>query len=95
VPGEDGVRGDDTSDFGQELPAEDLALCSEPAAFVVRETESLPAEPSLQDAILLKQVFDGQLLLALDPARDSDNQQCPELDRGAHERGFYPLAGQP
>jgi hypothetical protein len=32
------------------------------------------------------------LLLALDPARDSDNQECPGLDRGAHERGFYPLA---
>jgi hypothetical protein len=32
------------------------------------------------------------LLLALDPARDSDNQEYPGLDRGAHERGFYPLA---
>ena len=84
VLGQDGVGRDDTGDFGQEFPAEDLALCSEPPAFVVRETEPLPAEPSLQDTILLKQVFDGQLLLALDPARNSDNQQCPGLDRGAH-----------
>ena len=74
VPGQEGVRGADTGDFGQEFPAEGLALCGEPPAFVVRETESLPAEPSLQDAILLKQVDDSGPLVTLDPTSHGDDQ---------------------
>ena len=45
-------------------------------------------EPSLEDSVLLEQVDDSGQLLTLDPIGDGDDEECPELDRRAHD-GFY------
>ncbi len=88
VPREQGVGRDDTGDFGQEFPAEGLTLYCEPASLVVREAKLPPAKPSFEDSVLLEQVDDSGLLLALNPTSDGDDQQCQGLDRRAHDRGF-------
>ena len=89
MPGQEGFRRcDDTGDFGQEFPAERLTLCREPPSLVVGEAEFPPVKPSLEDSVLLDQVDDSGLLLTLDPTGDGDDEECPGLDRRAHD-GFY------
>ncbi len=88
VPSQQGFRCDDTGDFCQEFPAERLTLYRETTSLVVREAKLPPAKPSFEDSVLLEQVDDSGLLLALDPTSDGDDQQCQGLDRRAHDRGF-------
>ncbi len=88
MPGQEGFRCDDTSDFSQEFPAERLTLHREPPPLVIREAKLPPAKPSFEDFVLLKQVDDSGLLLPLDPTSDGDDEECPGLDRRAHDGGF-------
>lgn len=88
VPCQKGVRRDEPGDFSQELAAEELALDRQPPPLVVRETEFLPVEPRLEDSVFLEQIVYGRLLLALNPASDGDDQECPWVDGPAHDGGF-------
>jgi len=88
MPGQEGFRCDDTSDFSQEFPAERLTLHREPPPLVIREAKLPPAKPSFEDFVLLKQVDDSGLLLPLDPTSDGDDEESLGLDRRAHDGGF-------
>lgn len=79
---------------GDALPAEGLALHSETPAVVVGETQSPPAKPSLEDSVLLAQIVDGRLLVALDPAFDGDDQESPGMNRGVHCGGILSSNGR-
>ena len=54
--------------MGQRLAAQSLGLDGEPAPLVVRETETLAPKPGSEHTVLLSQVVDHILLLAVDPA---------------------------
>ena len=58
---------------GQRLPAQSLGLDGEPAPIVVRKPETLAPKPSSEHTVLLSQVVNHILLLAVDPA--SQNEQ--------------------
>ena len=53
--------------LGQRLAAQSLGLDREPAPVVVRETETLAPKPRSEHTVLLLQVVDHILLLAVDP----------------------------
>ena len=57
--------------LGQRLAAQSLGLDGEPAPIVVREPETLAPKPGSEHTVLLLQVVDHILLLAVDPARTS------------------------
>ena len=59
--------------LGQRLAAQSLGLDREPAPVVVRELETLAPKPGSEHTVLLLQVVDHILLLAVDPA--SHNEQ--------------------
>ena len=59
--------------LGQRLAAQSLGLDGEPAPVVVRKPETLAPKPGSEHAVLLSQVVDHILLLAVDPA--SQNEQ--------------------
>ena len=88
VPSQKGFRCDDSGDFCQEFPAKRLTLYRQPTSLAVCEAKLLPAEPSLEDSVLLKQVDDSSLLVTLEPTSDGNHQQCQGLDRRPHERVF-------
>ena len=54
VPSQQGFRCDDTGDFRQEFPAKRLTLYRQPTSLVVCEAKLPPAEPSLEDSVLLE-----------------------------------------
>ena len=59
--------------LGQHLAAQSLSLDGEPAPVVVREPETLAPKPGSEHTVLLSQVINHILLLAVDPA--SQNEQ--------------------
>ena len=59
--------------LGQCLAAQSLSLDGEPAPVVVGEPETLAPKPGSEHTVLLLQVVDHILLLAVDPA--SQNEQ--------------------
>ena len=88
MPGQERFRCDDTGDFSQHFPAERLTLYREPPPLVIREAKLPPAKPSFEDSVLLEQISDSGLLLTLDPTGDGDDEECPGLDRRAHDGAF-------
>ena len=54
--------------FFEEFPAEGLPLDFKTSSLVVRQRSSSPMELTLEDAVLLDQVIDDSLLVAVDPA---------------------------
>jgi len=58
------------------------------SSFVVRQTRSSPTELTLEDAVLLDQVIDDSLLVAVDPAGYGNDQNFPRVYRSAHNGGF-------
>ena len=58
----------------EHLPTEDLRLCRQAASLVVIQPERLAFEALLQNPVLLDEVLDDVLLVAVDPARDGHEQ---------------------
>ncbi len=85
IPGGNGDRSDDRGDPFEDLSAEGPALRSESATFVIGEAEPPATQLPLEDTVSLDQVLDDVLLMALDPACESDQQELPGLKR-AHGR---------
>ncbi len=77
-----------SSHFFEEFPAEGLPLDCKPSSFVVRQAKSSPTELTLEDAVLLDQVIDDSLLIAVDPASYRNDQKFPRVYRSAHKGGF-------
>ena len=69
VPGENGVRGDDGSDFLESLLAELLADFSQRLAFAVRQLHTT-CDLAAQDAILCHQVLIAQQQFLIDGSHD-------------------------
>ncbi len=63
-----------TGDFGQEFPAEGLTLYRVPTSLVIGEAKFPPAKTSFEDSVLLEQIDDSGLLVALDPTSHGDDQ---------------------
>ena len=70
VPAEDGVGCHDARQVREAAPAEDLAFDRQTAPLVVGEAEPSGTALCAEDAVLLKKVVDGRLLLAVDRARE-------------------------
>jgi hypothetical protein len=83
VPTEDRVRAHDARDVPEATPTERLSLHSQAAPLVVSEPEPAATALRAQDAVLLEQVVDDRLLLAVDRARE---QKQEEGERG-RQRG--------
>lgn len=64
------------------------ALHGEASALVVGQPEAPPRQLLLQDPVLLHQVLDDVLLVAVDPSREG-HEQHPERLRSAVMRRYY------
>jgi len=75
VPSQDRVGGHDRCDLPQDAPTEALAFRREASALVVRQPEAAPLQLLSVDAVLLPEVLDDLLLVAVDPSREGHEQQ--------------------
>ena len=85
VPAQDGVGRDDARDLGQELSAERLSLDREPSPLLVGESDSAAAELFAKEPVLLDEVVDDGLLLAVDPSREEEQEEGERGRQGGHE----------
>ncbi len=81
VPGKYRVRGDDRRHLSQDFSTERLSFHREPSALLVGQAETLTAKLTLEDAVLLDEVIDDILLVAVDPAGDGDQKELPRVKR--------------
>ncbi len=81
VPGQDRVRSDDRRHVAQDLSTERLAFHREPSSLVIGEAETLATELAFEDAVLLDEVINHILLMAVDPSSDGDQKELPGLKR--------------
>jgi len=79
VPAQNRVRCDQAAQLLEGLPAEFASLHRESPALVLGEADALAAEQLPQDFVLLPEVVNGLLLLAVEPAgqrRDEEMERC-------------------
>ena len=74
----------DAGQLLEHLPPEDFAFYSQATSLVIVEEDSFFAELLSEHPILRKQVLDGVLLPAVDPAGKNQEQQLPWLQQGLH-----------
>lgn len=67
------------ADLFKHLPPQNLAFDGQSTSLVVGKQNPLPTVRLLQDLIFAPQVVNHDLLLAIDPARENDEVQLPEL----------------
>src|SRR5262245_37314260 len=67
--------GDDARDLPEATPTERLSLHRQAAPLVVSEPEPAATALRAQHAVLLEQVVDDCLLLAVDPAREQKEEE--------------------
>ena len=79
VPTQDRVWCHDAGDVRKAPPAKDLPFHGQPASLVIREAQPSGALRRAEDAVLLEQVINDRLLLAVHPAGE---QQEEESERG-------------
>jgi hypothetical protein len=74
MPAHDRVRRHDRRNTTEKASSELLSLLGQPAALIVRESNSAATELLLEDAVLFDQVLDRALLLSADPADGGQEQ---------------------
>jgi len=84
MPGQDRVRGDDTGEVEERLSADRLSCDRQPATLFVGEPDSSVAQLLEEDAVLLSQIVDRRLLVAVDPAGHRQEQDLPWLEGVGH-----------
>jgi hypothetical protein len=84
MPPEDCVGRHDGRDLPQDPSPESLALRGEASALVVGQPEAAPLHLRLEDPVLLHQVFDDLLLVAIDPSGEGHEQHLQGVDIGPH-----------
>ena len=85
VPGENGLGTHEGCKLREQCPAEGLSPDGEASALNVSESHSAAAKLRAEDAVLLAQVVDGVLLVAVKPGGESEDQESDlerERDRG-------------
>ena len=75
VPAKDRLRGGDTSDLRQDLPAEFLASHGESTALGVGQAKRSRAQVLPEDPILLPEIRDHIVLVAVHPASERENEE--------------------
>jgi len=79
VPSEQRIRRHQGLDLDEPSSADLLGLYREPSTLLIREAESLPAQPITQGSItrklrfLLLEIFDHVLLVAIDPPSEDQH----------------------
>ncbi len=84
VPAKDGVRCDERSNTCEGASPDGLAADSEPATLIIGQPESSAPELLLQDAVLLSEVFNDCVLMAVDPASERGHEDLPGLEHRRH-----------
>ena len=88
MPPEDGVGGHDGRKLAEESVADGVALRCEAAPFVVGEPERLLPELLAENVVLLVQVLEDVLLLAVQPAGEGRNEEEMGSGRPYHGRAM-------
>ena len=91
VPAENRVRRDDAGDLHQDSPAEFLASHRESTALGVGQTKRPRTQLLSQDPILLPEILDQILLVAVHPASEREDK---ELQSVRHHRTLLQNRGQ-
>jgi hypothetical protein len=84
MPPEDRVGRHDGCDLPQDPSPESSAFGGEASALVVGQPKAAPLQLPLEDPVLLHQVFDDVLLVAVDPTREGHEQHLQGVDIGRH-----------
>jgi hypothetical protein len=84
VPPQDHVGRHQGGDLPQEPSPESSAFGGEAAALVVGQPEATSFHLPLENSVLLDQVFDDLLLVAVDPTREGHEQHLQGVDIGRH-----------
>jgi hypothetical protein len=79
MPGEQRLGRNDRSDFVERLATQGLGLGGETAALVVGQALALCAELLTKDPILFAKGVDGRLLMAVDSAGESEQEDVPRV----------------
>jgi hypothetical protein len=75
MPAQDRVRRHDRGHSPQEPSAQPMPLRREPAALVVRQSEALALQLLSENVVLLYEVLDEVLLVAVNPSGERHEQQ--------------------
>ena len=75
VPAENRVRRDDAGDLHQDAPSEFLAAHGESTALVVGQAKRSGAQVLPEDPILLPEIRDQVVLVAVHPASERENEE--------------------
>ena len=84
VPPQDRVGRHDGRHLPQDPATEALALRREPSALVVGQPNAPPRQLLLENAVLLHQILDDLLLVAVDPSSEGHEQQPQGGEVGRH-----------
>jgi hypothetical protein len=80
VPPEERLWVDDRGKAPQSIPSEHLRFGSQPTALVVGES-GLSAQLFLEHLHFLLEVFDDELLVAIEPTADAEEQELERVHR--------------
>src|SRR5262249_7079922 len=84
VPPEDCVGRHDGRDLPQEPSAESATFHRKASALVVGQPEAAAIHLLLEDTVLLHQVLNNVLLVAVDPSREGQEQHLQGVEIGSH-----------
>jgi hypothetical protein len=72
IPSQERIGCDNGGDLGQRFSTQSLGLDGEPAALILREPESFAAKLGSEHTVLLLEVVDHGMLIAVDPASQAE-----------------------
>ena len=84
VPGEQGLRRHDGSDFREDGPSQPFGLGGQPAPLIVCEARTLAAELFPEDSIFFAQVLDYLQLALAHPAGDREQEEPEWIQQFRH-----------
>jgi hypothetical protein len=84
MPPQDCVGRPEGGDLPQEPSPESSAFGGKASALVVGQPEAAPVQLPLEDPVLLDQVVDDLLLVAVDPTLEGHEQHLQGVDIGRH-----------
>jgi hypothetical protein len=84
VPGQQGLRCDNRSDFSQSASSESFGLGCEPATLIVGKSKPAPAELFPKYSVFLPQVVDRLLLLLVHPSGNRNEHESERIQNPTH-----------
>ncbi len=86
MPTQNRIGREDRSNFTEHLPAQDFAFDSQTTPLIIVEQDSLLAEFFFEHLVFGAQVFDCELLLAIDPTSEYEKIDLPRMESEIHLR---------